>query len=114
MGFFDGKVKEVTHDTKLKFLSRDLVCLSIPQFTSEARGEARKGVNQRTPTNIIWYLLCALTLLHQTGALSYERSFASSLDPLTFGIPPDKDNKTNSTSQINLKYLELTALSNTI
>ena len=42
-GFFGGKVKEATHDAKLRCLSRDLVCLSSPQCILEAQGQARIG-----------------------------------------------------------------------
>ena len=107
--FFDGKVKEVTHDTKLRFLPKDLVCLSSSQFTSEDQGQARKRLHYRNLTNFTCCMLCTLTLLHQTCALLHERSVGSSLDPLTFDVPPDKYHNTNSKSQINL----LIALNNT-
>ena len=50
-----------------------------------------------------WHELCILTLLRQKGALSYERSFIASLDPLTFGVIPVKHNEDSSTQLLAIK-----------
>ena len=54
-----------------------------------------------------------LTFLHQKGALSHERSFGSSLDPLIFGIPQDKSPENSSNNLLDAKDLDLKAISNT-
>ena len=41
-GFFDGTVKEVTHDNKFQFKSKALVCLYSPQLTTDDQEQAKK------------------------------------------------------------------------
>ena len=57
-------------------------------------------------------MLCTLKVLHQKGALSYERSFGSSLDPLSFVILPVKCPE-NSNKLLNIKDLDLKSINTT-
>ena len=110
--FLDGKVKLVAHDNKLKFQSRDSACLSSPKQTSEAQGQARKEHGNRNPTCMMGHTLFMLTFMNQKGALSHERAFGSSLDPLSFGVNPGKFPANSSAQLLDTKNLYLKSLNN--
>lgn len=64
------------------------MCLSCPQFTPQVEGQLRKNFGTSNALKNIGYMLTALTLLHQKGALSYEISYGTNPE-LNKRVPPD-------------------------
>ena len=89
-GFFNGTTKPVTVDFKLNQMSRKHMCLSSIQISSEVEGSIQKRYGKCNFISCIMKVLISLTLLHQTGALSYEITYGTNTQ-LEDRVPPDID-----------------------
>ena len=87
-GFFDGRIIPDAVDHKLHFYSKRHVCLSSPQLSSDVEGQLLKKKGRKNVIDWMLKILVSLTLLHQTGALSCERTY--DVSSLANRVPPDK------------------------